>query len=202
MNPIVFVLLAAILIGIAFYVVALPLLQQARRNTAAHAAPAAGAQQERLAELLAQRDAAFQALRELNFDHRVGKITAEDFVAFEASLKQNAAETLRALDQWEAESDDADLDAVMERAIRSRKDALAGRAAEPDGRTCPQCGKAASAGDKFCGKCGASLLAVTSPAPTAVRPVCPKCGQPHKPGDKFCGKCGQPLAAEVAPAAR
>ncbi len=89
MNPIVFIILAAVLIGVAFYLVALPLIQHARRNDSTEAA---SSEQERLAELLAQRDAAFQALRELSFDHRVGKITDEDFVAFEANLKQNAAE--------------------------------------------------------------------------------------------------------------
>ena len=58
MNPIVFVILAAVLIGVAFYLVALPLIQQARRATPA---AAVSSEQERLDELLAQRDAAFQA---------------------------------------------------------------------------------------------------------------------------------------------
>ncbi len=53
-----------------------------------------------------------QALRELNFDHRMGKISDEDFAVFDANLKQHAAETLRALDQWEAQAD-ADLDQVL-----------------------------------------------------------------------------------------
>lgn len=95
MNPIVFVFLAAVLIGLAFYLVALPLIQHACRNDSYEEV---SSEEERLAELLAQRDSAFQALRELSFDHRVGKITDEDFVAFEVGLKQNAAETLRVLD--------------------------------------------------------------------------------------------------------
>ncbi len=200
MNPIIFIVLAALLIGVAFYVVALPLLQQARRNSAA---PARSSEQERLAELLAQRDAAFQALRELNFDHRVGKITDEDFTAFEANLKQNAAEALRALDRWEAESDD-DLDAAMERAIKARKAVAKGQpAAVSDGRKCPKCGKPATASDKFCGKCGAPLAAAKPVSvPAAVGLFCPKCGEPHQAGDRFCAKCGQTLSAEVAPVGR
>src|SRR5512146_611585 len=109
MNPIIFVILAAVLIGLAFYLVALPLVQEARRH--ARHAPVIS-EQERLGELLAQRDAAFQALRELNFDYRVGKITDQDFTAFEAGLKQHAAQSLRALDQWEAEAD-GNLEAEM-----------------------------------------------------------------------------------------
>lgn len=200
MNPIVFVLLAAGLIGAAFYLVALPLLQEARRNV--HPAPIVS-EQEQLAELLAQRDAAFQALRELSFDYKVGKITDEDFSAFEAGLKQNAANTLRALDEWEAEAD-FDLDTLMEDAILSRKSTLAtGEAAEPDGRTCAKCGRSALTGDKFCGGCGATLPALTYlPALKAAQLACPNCGQPHAPTDRFCARCGQPLAAEVAPAAQ
>ncbi len=199
MDPIIFILLAAALIAVAFYLVALPLLQHVRRN-----APAASTvnEQERLAELLAQRDAAFQALRELSFDHRVGKITAEDFVAFEATLKQNAAETLRALDRWEAESDD-ELDLFMERAVDARKSALSGATVELDGRACPKCGKPAAAGDRFCGKCGSALpVTSTPPARPAASLTCPKCGQPHEAGDKFCARCGQVLTAEVAPVGR
>ncbi len=88
MSPIVFIVLAAALIGLAFYLAALPLLKEARRQV--QPAPVVS-EQEHLAELMAQRDAAFQALRELSFDYKVGKITDEDFTAFEANLKQNAA---------------------------------------------------------------------------------------------------------------
>lgn len=203
MDPIVFVLVAAVLIGVAFYVVALPLVQHARRNTFT---ATTSSEQEQLAELLARRDAAFQALRELNFDHRVGKITDDDFAAFEAHLKQHAAETLRALDRWEAESGD-DIEAAMEQAIRSRKAGLTSQPtgeppARPDGRTCPKCGKPALTADKFCGKCGTALSArVLVMAPPASL-TCPQCGQPHHSDDRFCGKCGAPLGAEVAPAAQ
>ena len=201
MNSIVFVILAAVLIGVAFYLVALPLIQQARRATPA---AASNSEEERLAELLARRDAAFQALRELSFDHRVGKVTDEDFTAFEAGLKQNAAESLRALDRWEAEADD-ELDALMEREIRARKAVLASAPlAEADGRICSQCGKPALAGDKFCGACGAPLPSnpVVPDKASSAELACPNCGQPHSQGDRFCAKCGQSLVAEVAPAAR
>lgn len=202
MNPIVFVVLAAILIGLAFYLVALPLMQESRRN--ARPAPVIS-EQERLGELLAQRDSAFQALRELDFDYRVGKITDHDFSAFEANLKQHAAQLLHALDTWEAGIDD-DLGAEIERAIGARKALFSDQLPElaPDGRTCSRCGKPALEGDKFCGGCGAELPAIAQ-APVAAegaQPVCPKCGQPHQPGDKFCAKCGQSLVAEIAAAAQ
>jgi predicted nucleic acid-binding Zn ribbon protein len=156
--------------------------------------------------LIAQRDAAFQALRELNFDHRVGKITDEDFVAFEANLKRHAADTLRVLDQWEAEADD-ELDQAMEKAIRARKAALARAGVSAvagvggaNSRPCPQCGKAALAGDKFCASCGAALPGAAAPV-VASRPTraCPNCGQAYEAGDKFCARCGQTLTVEPVP---
>lgn len=200
MDPIIFIILAAALIAVAFYLVALPLLQHARRS----ASPSVeyGNEQERLEELLAQREAAFQALRELNFDHKVGKITDEDFVAFEAGLKQHAAQTLRALDEWEAEAAD-DVDLAMEAEIEARRRALVGQSnGHEPGPACPACGKQSAAGDRFCAGCGADLTAVAIAAPAAVAHTlaCPACGEAYHAGDRFCGRCGQPLAT-AAPAA-
>lgn len=198
MNPIVFLVLAVVLIGGAFYLVALPILQHARR---ASTPPSLTSEQEHLDNLLANRDSAFQALRELSFDHRVGKITDEDFIAFEAYLKRNAAETLRALDEWEGEADDH-LDQIMERAIQERAHALKSDhnvgLDGPDGRICPKCGKLASAADRFCGGCGAALPALPTPATlSAPELTCPHCGRAYQPGDKFCAGCGQGLVVRA-----
>ena len=202
MNSIVFILLAAAMIAVAFYLVALPLLQHARRQSTP--ALESSTEQERLQELLAQRDAAFQALRELNFDHQVGKITDEDYVAFEGNLKRHAADTLRALDAWEAEADD-DLDLEMEAEIAARRQALASQTAAPASAAagpCPACGKPTFAADRFCSGCGADLTAGRAAAAVAESAAesCPACGQPYLPGDRFCGGCGQPLAEPAATA--
>jgi hypothetical protein len=198
MNPIVFVILAAALIGVAFYLVALPMIHSHRRSGPSEAA---SSEQEQLAELLAQRAAAFQAIRELSFDHRLGKITDEDFTAFEAGLKHNAAESLRALDRWEAEAD-AELDGWIDRQVSARRAVLASEPlVELHGQTCRQCGKRAGESDKFCGSCGAALD--QAPIPQAKHAVvelaCPNCDAPHLPDDRYCAKCGQSLVVEVAP---
>lgn len=187
MNSVVFVILSLILGGAALLAVAYPILLKGR------AAPTATlSAQERLEELLAQRDAAYQALRELSFDHRVGKITDEDFVAFEANLKHTAADALRALDEFE-QAADIDLDAYLERTISARKAALSA-----GGHRCPQCGQPAAAGDKFCTACGAAL---TVPAASGAAGVaCRHCGNPLAAGDRFCAACGKPVA-EAAPVA-
>ena len=73
MNSVVFVILSLVLGVAALLAVAYPILAKTRTAQA----PAVSAQ-EKLDELLAQRDAAYQALRELSFDHRLGKITGEE----------------------------------------------------------------------------------------------------------------------------
>jgi predicted ATPase/class 3 adenylate cyclase len=55
---------------------------------------------------------------------------------------------------------------------------------------CVNCGAENSAGVKFCGECGATLMR-----------ICPACNTPNEPGRKFCGECGTSLGDGLAPAA-
>jgi flagellar biosynthesis/type III secretory pathway M-ring protein FliF/YscJ len=58
---------------------------------------------ERLA-LAEERDRALAALKELEFDHRTGKISDEDYRAQVGPLRRRAAEALRALERGEQAS--------------------------------------------------------------------------------------------------
>jgi RNA polymerase subunit RPABC4/transcription elongation factor Spt4 len=179
------VLAIAISVG-AVLLVAYPIVAKPRS-----AQTAASSAQEELDELLARRDAVFQALRDLNFDHRVGKITDDDFAVFEANLKESAAETLKSLDKWETQAS-ISLDTALERTIAARQAALLS-----GGRSCPDCGKPAATDDKFCAACGKSLLDVAARPEPPAQTVCARCGRPIQPDDRFCGACGAPLATEV-----
>jgi rRNA maturation endonuclease Nob1 len=177
-------IITAILLSIAaLLIVAYPILAKS-----GEVQPSLSVAHEQLDELLVRRDAAFQALRDLSFDHRVGKVTDEDFAVFEANLKDVAAEALAEVDRWETGTD-ANLEAVLEQAIASRRTAPVG------GRECPNCRRAAAADDKFCASCGASLP--PPPGPTTPAPVaggtCPACGRAVEPNDRFCASCGSPL---------
>jgi len=72
--------------------------------------------EDEYATLLAERERAFQSLRELEFDHELGKIPPEDYPALRKQLLQRGAEVLRKLDTYEekqpAPSDD-DLEAMI-----------------------------------------------------------------------------------------
>ncbi len=54
--------------------------------------------QERTLELIDARDRALAALKELEFDHRSGKIDDTDYRALVGPLRRAAAEALQALD--------------------------------------------------------------------------------------------------------
>jgi len=55
-------------------------------------------EERRRLELLERRDRALSALKELEFDHRTGKVSDEDYRAQVGRLRAEAAAALRALD--------------------------------------------------------------------------------------------------------
>ena len=57
-----------------------------------------GELERRRLELVEERDRALIALKELEFDHRTGKITDEDYRDLVGPLRRRAAEVLRALE--------------------------------------------------------------------------------------------------------
>jgi hypothetical protein len=57
-----------------------------------------GQEEEARIALAEERDRALAALKELEFDHRTGKVSDEDYRELVGPLRRRAAETLRALD--------------------------------------------------------------------------------------------------------
>jgi hypothetical protein len=54
--------------------------------------------EQRRLELAEERDRALAALKELEFDHRTGKVSDDDYRELVGPLRRRAAEALRALD--------------------------------------------------------------------------------------------------------
>jgi hypothetical protein len=80
----------------AAIVVALPFLREPAAGDDRLDAPDE-LEQRRLA-LSEERDRALAALKELEFDHRTGKVSDEDYRALVGPLRRGAAEALRALE--------------------------------------------------------------------------------------------------------
>jgi hypothetical protein len=101
--------LAAALAVACVVVVALPFLREP--ETESDRLDDLDEGERRRLELLESRDRALAALKELEFDHRTGTVTDEDYRELVGPLRRDAAAALRALDASggsEAERDGGD----------------------------------------------------------------------------------------------
>jgi hypothetical protein len=88
--------LAAVLAVVVVLVVARPFLRVPGRGEPADGLP--GEEQLERIRLAEERDRALSALKELEFDHRTGKISDADYRELVAPLRRQAAEALHGLD--------------------------------------------------------------------------------------------------------
>jgi hypothetical protein len=88
--------LAAVLAIACVVLVALPFLREPQPERDVLNEPDEAARR-RLA-LVEERDRALEALRELELDHRTGKVSDEDYRALHGSLRRQAAKALAALE--------------------------------------------------------------------------------------------------------
>jgi hypothetical protein len=79
--------------------VARPLLRSGKDEVASIPGPAEDAR----VRLFERRDRALAALKELEFDHRTGKVSDEDYGVLVGPLRREAAEALKALESEERE---------------------------------------------------------------------------------------------------
>ena len=85
----------ALIAAIAVVLVALPFL---RRGAGDDADLELTEEEERRIVLIEERDRALAALKELEFDHRTGKVDDADYRALVGPLRRAAADALQALD--------------------------------------------------------------------------------------------------------
>jgi hypothetical protein len=88
--------LGAMLAVVCVVLVALPFLREPEPETDVLDEP--DALRRRQLELAEARDRALGALKELEFDHRTGKVSDEDYRALVGPLRREAAAALRALE--------------------------------------------------------------------------------------------------------
>jgi hypothetical protein len=86
--------LGALLAVVCVVFVAGPLLRAGRTDGPVGPRP----EEEGRLRLLEERDRALAALKELEFDHRTGKISDEDYRKLVGPLRRQAGEALRALE--------------------------------------------------------------------------------------------------------
>lgn len=96
-----------------------------------------------------ERALAMQGLRELEFDHEMGKLGDADYKSLRQGLEARALAAMSALDAARRRSR-----ASLRLAPRRGKSAAQAR---HNFIFCPGCGIRAGAGNRFCAECGASL---------------------------------------------
>ena len=90
------ILLGALIAALAVLLVALPFLRHPDGLDDTLDEPSDA--EERRLILIEERDHALAALKELEFDHRSGKIADDDYRASVGSLRRSVADAIRALD--------------------------------------------------------------------------------------------------------
>jgi hypothetical protein len=124
---------------------------------------------QEISAALAERERILNALQELDFDHDLGKVPAEEYPVQRALLVQKGAAVLRRLDELQVAPPvpEADLAKVSLAARRPTElsdeeveDLVAKRRTARRDRTagfCPKCGRAVLQSDLFCPTCGTAL---------------------------------------------
>jgi hypothetical protein len=95
-------ILGALVAVAAVLIVALPFLRPTQEDDLNDSTPAT----EELLGLMEARDRALAALKELEFDHRTGKIDDTDYRTLVGPLRRAAAEALQALDRLKASAEE------------------------------------------------------------------------------------------------
>jgi hypothetical protein len=109
-----------------------------------------------LDRLLDQKNTIYRNLQDLELEHKMGKLSAEDFQRLGAGYKAEAASVLQRLDQLNASEN---LDETIERDVAARKAKLfgAGPKHAKESPRCPSCGAEVIPGKKYCADCGHHL---------------------------------------------
>lgn len=145
--------------------------------------PALLVEDDRFMELLARKDSTLRALKDLEFDHQVGKLSEEDYARFYERLSRQAVALIGQIEKVTPQI--SALDEAVEAEIAKQRRVLTGR----NGATKP----VASA------PVAAATLA-TSAGDGAPALFCTECGIRLQAGFKFCGNCGAPVTP-LAPVA-
>ncbi len=133
-------------------------------------APDVPIEDDRLTDMISRKDGVMIAIKDLEFDRQVGKLSDEDYERFNARLRQQAIGYLQQIDKLAPQS--AHLDEALEVEIaRLRKTRKAPVAV--NGKTAPT-----------------AALVMAMPAGEVAARFCTNCGQALAPGHKFCANCG------------
>jgi hypothetical protein len=128
---------------------------------------------DELSELLVRKEGIMAAIKDLEFDHQVGKVSEEDYQRFDARLRRQAIIYMQQIEKIAPQAtgleDALEAEIARQRRIANGKDAVPAKV---------------------------ETTKVVGAAPTlSSSRFCTTCGEPLLPGHKFCANCGTPVAS-------
>ena len=129
-------------------------------------------------DLAGQRDAAYRAVKELEYEYQLGNLSDSDYRELRDRYRTRAAAILQELDTAlkNAPGSAVPGDGAPSSPAPARTNARAAA-------MCTYCDRPIGPADAYCWNCGASV---------GVR--CRACGSPLEVADRFCAACGTRLA--------
>lgn len=142
---------------------------------------------DRLSDLLARKDATLAAIKELEFDYHVGKLSDDDYQRYDQRLRRQAVALIQQIEQIAPES--STVDKELEQEIARRRKATPTQS--PTQKVSDTAIEAEIARRR---KTPALTTASVMQATTGVAPLrfCTNCGNRLESQHKFCGVCGAP----------
>ncbi|MCK5392483.1 MAG: zinc ribbon domain-containing protein [Deltaproteobacteria bacterium] len=130
---------------------------------------------EKLQSLDNHKEALFSAIRDIDFDYGLGKLSKEDFEELNNKYKLEAAAVLKEMDKIQNQRETQGPDYELEKEILSHRKSRAENLF--DDKTIEE-----------------EISAFTSASyKPNLQNVCFKCGSEYLSGDSFCSKCGASL---------
>ena len=105
--------------------------------------------------LVVQRDATYAAIKDLEFDHAMSKLSDVDYKSLRAKYEAKAVAILQELDSAAAARKRNPRMTLTDESIEAQVHQLRGGASKVV--LCVKCGARAAPSDRFCAKCGAPI---------------------------------------------
>ena len=127
-----------------------------------------------------QKERLYDAIKDLDFEYRAGKLSDADYQSVRSDLVSQAGAVISKLDEM--------VDATEKEPLRKEVSAEASTedVTAAEGPTCPSCQRVNPPGAKFCLQCGAGIAAPEN---------CPECGIELPKEARFCTSCGVAIPA-------